>query len=73
MDGGRYEPEDIFAGCRSVLSARCGGPRVPLVIHLYPYSLAIGLLGDVSVFLWLLVMGVNVRRWKEQAIAAQCV
>jgi hypothetical protein len=26
-----------------------------------------GLLGDVSVFLWLLVMGVNAQRWKEQA------
>jgi len=39
----------------------------PLVNHLSPYNLAAGLLGDVSVFLWFLVMGVNVQRWKEQA------
>jgi uncharacterized protein DUF4386 len=38
-----------------------------LVYHLSPYNLACGLLGDVSVFLWLLVMGVNAQRWEEQA------
>jgi hypothetical protein len=42
----------------------------PLVNYLSPYNLASGLLGEVSVFLWLLVMGVNVQRWKEQASAA---
>jgi Domain of unknown function (DUF4386) len=42
----------------------------PLVKHLSPYNLASGLVGDISVFLWLLVMGVNVQRWKEQASAA---
>jgi Domain of unknown function (DUF4386) len=42
----------------------------PLVNHLSPYNLAFGLLGDVSVFLWLLVMGVNIQRWKEQASAS---
>ena len=42
----------------------------PLVYYLSPYNLASGLLGDVSVYLWLLVMGVNVQRWKEQASAA---
>ena len=42
----------------------------PLVNHLSPYNLASGLLGDVLVFLWLLVMGVNVQRWNEQASAA---
>ncbi len=31
----------------------------PLVNHLSPYNLVCGLLGDVSVFLWLLVMGVK--------------
>jgi Domain of unknown function (DUF4386) len=39
----------------------------PLVNYLSPYNLAVGLLGEASVFLWLLVMGVNVKRWKEQA------
>jgi hypothetical protein len=43
----------------------------PLVNYLSPYNLASGLLGDVSVFLWFLVMGVNVQRWKEQAGAAE--
>jgi len=42
----------------------------PLVNYLSPYNLACGLLGDVSVFLWLIVKGVNVERWKEQAGAA---
>jgi hypothetical protein len=42
----------------------------PLVNHLSPYNLASGLLGEASVFLWLLVKGVNVQRWKEQASAA---
>jgi len=42
----------------------------PLANDLSPYNLACGLLGEASVFLWLLVMGVNVQRWKEQASAA---
>jgi len=42
----------------------------PLANYLAPYNLASGLLADVAVFLWLLVMGVNVQRWKEQASAA---
>jgi hypothetical protein len=42
----------------------------PLVNYLSPYNLACGLLGQGSVMLWLLVMGVNVQRRKEQASAA---
>ena len=42
----------------------------PLARHLSPYNLALGILGQESVMLWLLVMGVNVQRWKEQASAA---
>ena len=41
----------------------------PLAKHLSPYNLALGLLGQESVMLWLLVMGVNVQKWKEQAKA----
>ncbi len=41
----------------------------PLADYLSPYNLALGLLGQESVMLWLLVMGVNVQRWKEQASA----
>jgi hypothetical protein len=39
----------------------------PLAKYLSPYNLACGLLGEAAVMLWLLVMGVNVERWKEQA------
>ena len=42
----------------------------PLVIHLSPSNLASGILGQESVMLWLLVMGVNEQRWKERANAA---
>jgi hypothetical protein len=42
----------------------------PLVNYLSPYNLALGILGQESVTLWLLVMGVNAQRWKEQASAA---
>jgi hypothetical protein len=39
----------------------------PLASRLSPYNLGSGILGQQSVMLWLLVMGVNARRWKEQA------
>jgi hypothetical protein len=38
--------------------------------YVFPYILAPGLVGEGSLTLWLLVMGVNVERWKEQASAA---
>jgi hypothetical protein len=43
----------------------------PLANYLFPYVLApAGALGELSLMLWLLVMGVNTQRWKEQASAA---
>jgi hypothetical protein len=39
----------------------------PLAHYLSPYNLAVDLLGQESVMLWLLVMGVNVQRWKDRA------
>jgi hypothetical protein len=42
----------------------------PLAKYLSPYIVALGLLGEGSLCLWLLVIGVNVQRWKEQASAA---
>jgi hypothetical protein len=38
----------------------------PLANHLSPYNLASGILGQGLVMLWLLVMGVNVERWRQQ-------
>jgi hypothetical protein len=42
----------------------------PLANYLNPYNLASGLVGEAAVCLWLLVMGVNVQRWKEQQAGA---
>jgi hypothetical protein len=42
----------------------------PLVNYVSPFNLALGILGQESVMLWLLVMGVNAQRWKEEASAA---
>jgi hypothetical protein len=39
--------------------------------YLSPYNLACGILGEVSLFLWLVVMGVNDQRWNEQVTAAR--
>jgi hypothetical protein len=41
-----------------------------LANYLSPYILVLGFLAELSLMLWLLVMGVNVQRWKEQASAA---
>jgi hypothetical protein len=41
----------------------------PLVKHLSPYNLAAGALAELSVFLWLLVMGLNAQKWNELASA----
>jgi len=43
---------------------------LPLVNYLSPYNLAFALLAEGLVMLWLLVMGLNIQRWKEQASAA---
>jgi hypothetical protein len=42
----------------------------PLANYLSPYVLVLGFLAELSLMLWLLVRGVNVQRWKEQASAA---
>lgn len=43
----------------------------PLASYLSPYNMAAGLLGEGSVMLWLLAMGVNAQRWTEQASVAK--
>jgi uncharacterized protein DUF4386 len=42
----------------------------PVANQLSPYIFAPGLLGEGALTLWLLVMGVNAERWREQASAA---
>ena len=42
----------------------------PLAHRVYPIIAAASALGEIPLELWLIVMGVNVQRWKEQASAA---
>ena len=42
----------------------------PLAHHLYAFITAASAIGEIPLELWLIVMGVNVQRWKEQAGAA---
>jgi Domain of unknown function (DUF4386) len=46
---------------------------LPLGYRLFPYIAAFGLLGAASLVLWLLAIGVNEQRWKEQASAAWAI
>ena len=41
----------------------------PLANYLRPYILLLGVLAELALMLWLLVMGVNVQRWQQQANA----
>jgi hypothetical protein len=42
----------------------------PLAHRVYPFIAAASALGEIPLELWLIVMGVNAQRWKEQATAA---
>jgi uncharacterized protein YhhL (DUF1145 family) len=42
----------------------------PLAYHLFPFIAAASALAEFPLQLWLIVMGVNVQRWNEQASAA---
>lgn len=42
----------------------------PLAARLSPYNLAPAALGELSLMLWLLAVGVNVPRWNDQSRAS---
>jgi hypothetical protein len=42
----------------------------PLANHLSTYLKVLGFLAELSLMLWLIVKGVNVQPWKEQASPA---
>ncbi len=60
----------VFAGLGWLTLSFASLLSPPLARHLVPYILAPGILGEGSLTLWLLVFGVNVQRWKEQASTA---
>lgn len=43
----------------------------PLAHRVYPFIAAASAIGEIPLELWLIVMGVNTQRWKEQASAAR--
>ena len=43
----------------------------PLANYLYPYNLLPGLIGEGSLTVWLLVVGLNTQRWNEQALKGE--
>jgi hypothetical protein len=43
----------------------------PLASYLSPYNMVPGLLGEGSLTLWLLAMGVDAERWKDKASAVE--
>ena len=44
-----------------------------LAARLFPYLMALGLPGELSLTLWLLVLGINTQQWKEQAGAGYSI
>jgi hypothetical protein len=58
-----FNPADM----PNVVKVQAGYKGQPLAKYLYPYNLALAGPGEVSLLLWLLVKGVNVPKWKEQA------
>ena len=45
-------------------------PSAELMRHIGTYVEIVGIVAEVCLMLWLLLMGVNVKRWKEQAATA---
>jgi len=43
----------------------------PFASYLFPFIAAASAVAEIPLQLWLVVMGVNAHRWKEQATAAE--
>jgi hypothetical protein len=43
----------------------------PFALHLFPFIAAASALAEIPLQLWLVVMGLNPQRWKDQASAAE--
>jgi hypothetical protein len=57
----------VVAGLAWLINSFAAFLSPPLASLLAPYPLAIGALGEIAFTLWILVRGVNVPRWHEQA------
>jgi Domain of unknown function (DUF4386) len=42
----------------------------PVAYHLFPFIAAASAFGEIPVEFWLMVKGVNIQRWKDQASTA---
>ncbi len=65
-----FKVEQLQALALMFLKLGAQGFNISLVFFGFSYILAPGLLGEGSLTLWLLVIGVNVQRWKDQASAS---
>ena len=57
----------VFAGLGWLTLSFSSLLSPPFARNLFPYIMLPGFLGEALLTLWLLVIGVNVQRWKEQA------
>ncbi len=65
----RFMPRII--GLLEALSGLCWLTFVwpPLARYVSPYNQVVASIGEISLMLWLLIVGVNAQKWKEQAAA----
>jgi len=65
----RFMPRII--GLLEALSGLCWVTFVwpPLARYVSPYNQVVASIGEISLMLWLLIVGVNAQKWKEQAAA----
>ena len=67
---GRQGDTCSLASRERAQSGSAAFPLPPVADHLSSYIEVLGIAAEGLLMLWLLVLGVNVQRWKEQADAA---